>query len=376
MKLSRQCVVGTVIALLNIVVAAVLARTWWAGALWGAFIALALWATTRIAPRAQADQSAHVAEPVEVVAAAHGVEFATLVSDVVPLWRNHVSLAQGQVKEAIDELAQRFATLSVRLSEGQENHAGDDALTTIRRAEQGLQEIIATLNQTQEFRTRLITEIGGVAAYADDLRRMAEEVANIAKQTNLLALNAAIEAARAGEAGRGFAVVADEVRKLSTQSGETGKRIHETVNTVGDAIAQALTLSEQFAAQESAAVARSQTSAGEIVQDFNTTATTLTRSVDRLRAERGSIQGDIEHVLVHLQFQDRVHQIIDHVVADMQRLTEAADTQRAHPDNAVPDSTQWRDTLARSYTTLEQRQVHGGATREAAAPTESSITFF
>ena len=69
---------------------------------------------------------------------------------------------------------------------------------------------------------------------------MAEEVANIAKQTNLLALNAAIEAARAGESGRGFAVVADEVRKLSTQSGETGTRIHDTVNTVSEAIAQAL----------------------------------------------------------------------------------------------------------------------------------------
>ncbi|MFT4174536.1 MAG: methyl-accepting chemotaxis protein [Rhodocyclaceae bacterium] len=376
MKLSRQCLVGAVIVVLNIVVVAVLARTWWAGALWGAFVGLALGVSARLAPRAEAEPVAH-AEPVEVIAAAHGEQFATLVSDVVPLWRNHVSLAQGQVKEAIDELAQRFATLSVRLSEGQESNAGDGALTTIRRAEQGLQDIIATLNQTQEFRSRLITEIGGVAAYADDLRRMAEEVANIAKQTNLLALNAAIEAARAGEAGRGFAVVADEVRKLSTQSGETGKRIHETVNTVGDAIAQALALSEQFAAQESAAVARSQTSAGEIVQDFNSTATTLTSSVDRLRQERSAVQSDIEHVLVHLQFQDRVHQIIDHVVADMQRLGDTADTQRAHPESAVPDSAQWRDTLARSYTTLEQRQVHSGTTRgEAAAPTESSITFF
>lgn len=305
-----------------------------------------------------------------------------LCTQVLPLWASQIDIVHAQTEESITALSSRFADLSGRIRGAVStvrSADGVDMVSLLASSEAELNSIITELQGTLANKDILLQQVRELSGMTSQLESMARDVGEIAKQTNLLALNAAIEAARAGEAGRGFAVVADEVRKLSSLSGDTGRKIAETVAVVNRSISNTLDTSQQYAEQELNLLNNSGRHIGDVVARFRDAADVLVDNSNTLTREGEHIGQEIGEVLVALQFQDRVGQVLDHVRNDLRRLEErvhsaARAAATGQPAGAI-DSTAWLAEMAEKFTTPEQHQLqHGGAKPGTAAADE--ITFF
>lgn len=163
--------------------------------------------------------------------------------------------------------------------------AGQSASSADELVHQGYAHVIATeqaISALDAASIKISANASSLEASAKEVESAITDIRAIAEQTNLLALNAAIEAARAGEQGRGFAVVADEVRKLSEQAAQATKRIDDVLRQVGEDVASTVSLSNENAGAVRTGLDASKLSSGTFVQIEQAT-TAMKRSVDAVR---------------------------------------------------------------------------------------------
>mgnify|MGYP006244202157 FL=1 len=126
-------------------------------------------------------------------------------------------------------------TAGMRQMSEQANSSSDMASESLKAAEQGAQAVRDTITGMENMREQIQDTSKRIKRLGESSQRIGDIVAlidDIAEQTNILSLNAAIQASMAGEAGRGFAVVSDEVQSLAERSTEATKKIAELVTTI------------------------------------------------------------------------------------------------------------------------------------------------
>jgi len=134
-----------------------------------------------------------------------------------------VATAMNQMAASVDEIS-RTASAASDAAKSADEHVADGK-QVVQQAESSITNLAAQVEQVAEVINRLENDSENIGSVLDVIR-------GIAEQTNLLALNAAIEAARAGEQGRGFAVVADEVRTLANRTQQSTEEIQKMIESL------------------------------------------------------------------------------------------------------------------------------------------------
>ena len=209
--------------------------------------------------------------------------------------------------------------------------------------------------------------IRAVAEQVRQLSPLASLISDISRQTNLLAINASIEAARAGREGAGFKVVATEVRRLSTQTAEAARQITEGIQaaatTIDDELANAETMQGSAAATQLEEIAHHVQAMSQTLAEVVPYLGELSTSMDSGMAE---VNSDIIETLGDMQFQDINRQLLEHIKDAMSSLSEHfAQIYELIDGEAPPPPVLLEELLATwtsNYVMHSQRVAHASAT--------------
>lgn len=206
-----------------------------------------------------------------------------------------------QVATAMEEMV--AATNEVARSAEEASEAGTVAT---KKADAGVRAVEGTLTKVTELNTAVLNaqeRLDGLRSETQNIETILDVIKSVAEQTNLLALNAAIEAARAGEQGRGFAVVADEVRSLAQRTQTSAQEIESLIANLLGSVDQTVSVMNTGTGLTSLTLESAQ-STGETIGELSQTITTITQlnyQIATAAEEQTSVAEDINRNITFIR---------------------------------------------------------------------------
>lgn len=190
----------------------------------------------------------------------------------------------------------------------------------VHETSETLQYFVDLVVVTSKQSVATVHKIDDISEQMNDMVSMQGHIRKIADQTNLLALNAAIEAARAGEAGRGFAVVADEVRRLSQISNQFSDEISSKIAQTMATVESARILVGDMATQDMSVAIRSKGTVDDIMHHMEGLDDSIEHTLSEFDAVGSLVGVSVGNAIRALQFEDIARQLLGHVSERMESV--------------------------------------------------------
>lgn len=315
--------------------------------------------------------------------------YASLISsmqEVLPLWQQIIKGGREDMEAAVADLSTRFDAIAHQMqvtlnsSDQSSLHKREQALKEVTQtAVQTFNELWTSLDDSAQRDAQTLETIKSLSEQNSQLVRFSDQVQQIADQINLVALNATIEAAHAGHAGRGFTVVANEVRTLARLSATTGKEIRTLVSKINHQVDQVVSQTEGNFEASREARENNKGSIGKTLGSINQRIESISEDAHILLRLKQDIEEQVSDVIIKLQFQDHLSQILTHLTDALQDLEEVVGCNSFEQrETLMQAASQLMQRMQDRATTDFERSILSGKTYQRSHEKENSseLTFF
>lgn len=220
-----------------------------------------------------------------------------------------------RVAETSKEAGMKIKTLLTDMFEG------ENSLTQVsEKIAEDVKNIDNLIERFDAISSSYRSDMKVIEKTVDDVNEATEDITDLADQTNILAINASIEAARVGEKGKGFAVIAAEVQALAARSKNIAERINTLIGATGDSVDDSFTRQSEHISHAIGLMKQSQQFLSKMADSLFSQVGGVENGIKDSEKLSDSVTKSLNEVITSMQFQDITRQVLEHVIELMQQL--------------------------------------------------------